>query len=173
MNFKIHCHFLFPCLLRAAFCLLSIAYCSLTNAQTNGTQYPITDPRNPNCPCHEQQKKAEEEYRQLLAKENKNQVQQVDQESFNVQHLLSQYANEESGNIFVSSSQLEETSVNKPEINFSRTLMHFPFKGYAGAGYKYKSSHWKKASFRLSKKIKHIVQHKKKVRVKHSSCFRW
>lgn len=34
------------------------------------TTYPITDPRNPNCPCHKYQKLAEEEFKNLLAKNN-------------------------------------------------------------------------------------------------------
>ena len=35
---------------------------------TTQQQFPITDPRNPNCPCHDHQKKAEEEYKRLLNK---------------------------------------------------------------------------------------------------------
>lgn len=39
--------------------------------------YDINDPRNPNCPCHAFQKVADEEYRQLLLKENNKQVEQT------------------------------------------------------------------------------------------------
>jgi hypothetical protein len=38
------------------------------------TNYPLNDPRNPNCPCHKYQKLAEEEYKKLLAKANPNPV---------------------------------------------------------------------------------------------------
>jgi len=31
-------------------------------------KYPITDPRNPNCPCHQYQKQADIEYARLLKK---------------------------------------------------------------------------------------------------------
>ncbi len=33
----------------------------------NKGKYNLDDPRNPNCPCHKQQKLAEEEYRKLIA----------------------------------------------------------------------------------------------------------
>jgi len=33
-------------------------------------QFPITDPRNPNCPCHQHQKLADEEYNKYLASVN-------------------------------------------------------------------------------------------------------
>jgi hypothetical protein len=35
------------------------------------SDYPINDPRNPNCPCHKYQKLAEEEYKKLLSGTNK------------------------------------------------------------------------------------------------------
>ena len=35
-------------------------------------QFPIDDPRNPNCPCHHYQKLAEEEYKQLLVSTEKH-----------------------------------------------------------------------------------------------------
>lgn len=34
------------------------------------TSYPITDPRNPNCPCHKYQKLADDEFKKLLAQNN-------------------------------------------------------------------------------------------------------
>ena len=34
------------------------------------TSYPITDPRNPNCPCHKYQKLADDEFKNLLAQNN-------------------------------------------------------------------------------------------------------
>jgi len=37
----------------------------------NGEQFPINDPRNPNCPCHKLQKQAEDEYKNLLANASK------------------------------------------------------------------------------------------------------
>jgi hypothetical protein len=36
----------------------------------NGIQYPINDPRNPNCPCHKAQKLADDEFNKLLASAN-------------------------------------------------------------------------------------------------------
>ena len=37
----------------------------------NGEQFPINDPRNPNCPCHKLQKQAEDEYKNLMANATK------------------------------------------------------------------------------------------------------
>ena len=34
------------------------------------SEFPINDPRNPNCPCHKYQKLADEEYKRLLANAN-------------------------------------------------------------------------------------------------------
>lgn len=34
-------------------------------------EYPLSDPRNPNCPCHTHQKLADEEYKEYLASINK------------------------------------------------------------------------------------------------------
>jgi hypothetical protein len=39
------------------------------NSQTS--EYPITDPRNPHCPCHKYQKLADEEYKKLVRTGNK------------------------------------------------------------------------------------------------------
>ena len=35
------------------------------------TKYAINDPRNPDCPCRKYQKRADKEYRKLIAKEKK------------------------------------------------------------------------------------------------------
>lgn len=40
-----------------------------TTEKKDGTQYPLDDPRNPNCPCHQFQKIADEEFAKLQ-KEN-------------------------------------------------------------------------------------------------------
>ncbi len=40
------------------------------NALVAQTSYPITDPRNPNCPCHKYQKLADDEFKNLLAQNN-------------------------------------------------------------------------------------------------------
>jgi hypothetical protein len=39
--------------------------------------FPLNDPRNPNCPCHQHQKLADEEYKRLLKEQQKdvNQIQ--------------------------------------------------------------------------------------------------
>lgn len=36
------------------------------NVKSQTSEYPITDPRNPHCPCHKYQKIADEEYKKLL-----------------------------------------------------------------------------------------------------------
>jgi hypothetical protein len=49
----------------------------------NHSIYPLNDPRNPDCPCHELQRKADEEYRKQQLKEkysNANQENQNDEE---------------------------------------------------------------------------------------------
>jgi hypothetical protein len=60
----------------------------------NGTQFPINDPRNPNCPCHKAQKLADDEFNKLLASANqpKNTL----------------------GNLPL---QKKETKVNRPKLN--------------------------------------------------------
>ncbi len=45
---------------------------SFTPPDSLKSEYPINDPRNPNCPCHAQQKIADEEYKQYLLALNKN-----------------------------------------------------------------------------------------------------
>ena len=42
---------------------LIFLFCSLAKAQN---EFPINDPRNPNCPCHKYQQQAEEEYDEAL-----------------------------------------------------------------------------------------------------------
>lgn len=39
-------------------------------------KYDLNDPRNPNCPCHDAQKKADEEYRKLQEQQAKEQANQ-------------------------------------------------------------------------------------------------
>lgn len=41
------------------------------NLKSQTSEYPITDPRNPHCPCHKYQKIADEEYKKLLRTGNK------------------------------------------------------------------------------------------------------
>jgi hypothetical protein len=45
---------------------------SLKQGKKSKNIYPLDDPRNPDCPCHDLQRKADEEYRRLQAKENKS-----------------------------------------------------------------------------------------------------
>jgi len=40
-------------------------FCNVISA----TEYPLSDPRNPKCPCHKHQKRAEREYLSLLKSE--------------------------------------------------------------------------------------------------------
>ncbi len=44
--------------------------CASNGLETDSTKgkYPITDPRNPNCPCHKYQAEADKEYAKLLQK---------------------------------------------------------------------------------------------------------
>lgn len=50
-----------------------VALFSLNNQVTfSQTVYNINDPRNPQCPCHNYQKIADEEYKSLLVKANKS-----------------------------------------------------------------------------------------------------
>ncbi len=41
------------------------------NLKSQTSEYPITDPRNPHCPCHKYQKLADDEYARLLRAGNK------------------------------------------------------------------------------------------------------
>jgi hypothetical protein len=47
----------------------------------NSSEFPLNDPRNPNCPCHKFQKLAEEEYKNLMARGNSVPVKKVDRSS--------------------------------------------------------------------------------------------
>jgi hypothetical protein len=67
----------------AIFCLLFLFGARLLSA-LNGTEgdstkgkYPITDPRNPNCPCHKYQAEADKEYARLLRKPGEEEVTRV------------------------------------------------------------------------------------------------
>lgn len=172
-NFKI-----IFCLLRTAFCLL--VCCQPVNAQTDGTQYPISDPRNPNCPCHAQQKLADEEYKRELEK-NKNQAQHtniiVQNDRANI--IPNQIADQPlpqgnlENNIAPELPQLASAPLQKPEINFSLNIAKPSFGGSGGGSYKYKSHYWKKTSFKAKRKLKKTFQHKKKIKINHSSCFKW
>lgn len=56
--------------------LIALSVFTLKNVKANGedslkTKYDLNDPRNPNCPCHKYQKQADEEYKTLLASQNK------------------------------------------------------------------------------------------------------
>jgi len=42
--------------------VLILLFSMLTVKSQNSENYPITDPRNPHCPCHKHQKLADEEY---------------------------------------------------------------------------------------------------------------
>lgn len=60
--------------IRKEFAILVLIFvCSEIFSQT-GEQYPLNDPRNPNCPCHKLQKQAEDEYRNLMANAAKGNV---------------------------------------------------------------------------------------------------
>lgn len=49
-------------------CLLFLLGAHLLSASggAGGDKYPITDPRNPNCPCHKYQAQADREYAKLV-----------------------------------------------------------------------------------------------------------
>jgi hypothetical protein len=51
------------------FCLMCLSFNAkgFLPPDSVSVSYPIDDPRNPACPCHQYQKIADEEYRQLLA----------------------------------------------------------------------------------------------------------
>ena len=45
--------------------LILIFFSQISFANSDSTKYPITDPRNPNCPCHVYQKIADDEYNRI------------------------------------------------------------------------------------------------------------
>jgi hypothetical protein len=56
------------------FLILMLSFSSFAgNEDSLKSKYDINDPRNPKCPCHKYQKLADEEYKQLLSKLNKDQ----------------------------------------------------------------------------------------------------
>ena len=66
------------------------------HAQTSGTdnkvqKYDINDPRNPDCPCHQHQKLADEEYKKLMKNDSGNSV--VGQQSGGVERKPVQQVN--------------------------------------------------------------------------------
>lgn len=58
--------------IRNILCLLFLSGAQLLSAaggggrDTSKSKYPITDPRNPNCPCHQYQAQADREYAKLV-----------------------------------------------------------------------------------------------------------
>lgn len=49
--------------------MLSFSLCAKAQGDTSKVKYDINDPRNPDCPCHQYQKLAEQEYQQMIANE--------------------------------------------------------------------------------------------------------
>lgn len=152
----------------------------MLQAQTDGTQYPITDPRNPNCPCHQHQKKADEEYRKLLQNQYDNEEIIVAQQTqnINVQPLAqNQFINQplpqHNINAMPEVPQIALPALNKPDIKFSIHVAKPALGGYSGVTVKHKKHSVKKLSFKTSRKLKKIFHHKKKIRVKHANCFEW
>jgi len=73
---------------RTALCLLLLFGAHLLSA-TNGVEgdstkskYPITDPRNPNCPCHKYQAEADREYAKLHQKSEQGGAMEVKGDAF-------------------------------------------------------------------------------------------
>jgi len=165
-------------------CFLIIASCLslFTQAQMDGTQFPLNDPRNPNCPCHKQQQQADEEYRQLL---NNSQLKNVNPKNINNQPLPipNQMADvPKENNLFVQaennfvpvSTQLASAPINKPEIIFSLNITKPSFGSYSGSGtHKYKKHHWRKFSFKTKRKFKKVFPNQKKIKVNYNNCFKW
>lgn len=58
-------------LIKKELTLLLILLIGSNSYSQNGEQFPLNDPRNPNCPCHKLQKQADDEYKNLLASASK------------------------------------------------------------------------------------------------------
>lgn len=87
--------------------------------------YPIDDPRNPACPCHQYQKIADEEYMQLLALNGKNKFTEI-------KNLVTAEYN---------GKQLNETDVTQAKKQHRRRYKLFFNRHHTGFSMKRKQKH--------------------------------
>jgi hypothetical protein len=98
-------------------------------------EYDINDPRNPNCPCHKQQQKADQEYSQLLLNniENKSKINLISLRlNVNQFDQAASSPNIEFSHLKISEIQFSTPSVfpkkSKPKMNFSKMYRKIQFK---------------------------------------------
>ena len=131
-------------------CLCLFAKFSLSFSQTNNisneNEYPIDDPRNPNCPCHQHQKLAEQQYYLLNLKVN---VQNTNTIKLN--------------NIIQNLHEKKINHLNLPVRFIENRKKSIKFLGHKNLGKKkFLSFYRKKKHHTKSKKIKCI-----------NGCFNW
>jgi hypothetical protein len=164
---------------RVFYAVLFIGGINFLNAQSN--QYPINDPRNPNCPCHKFQKIADEEYKKLLAKANPNPVQVIRNINVVQQRV---YVSPDRGVAQFEQIQLSKgNNISIPEQGIALRESNFQEKGLAAESHfskKKKNAHTK---HRRKKRTSHYKKWKRIFDVQHwdiwkefrdvSSCYHW
>ncbi|CAN5855047.1 hypothetical protein BH11BAC7_BH11BAC7_13770 [soil metagenome] len=133
---------------------------------TGIVKYDLNDPRNPNCPCHDAQKKADEEYRNSQMQQKQN---PAEKNSVNNDHnndlLNNDQNNVKNGN----------KNPNSSDVNTNKTT----FSSGGGGSQKHYSASYKlqKKMKRWSKKVNRKLNGKNKGtkggKLRVADCFHW
>ena len=140
--------------LRLFILLLLFSQNALSQKNIGNQQYDINDPRNPNCPCHQYQKMADDEYNQNQKNKQVNQF-AVNNNNFNQE--------DNSGN---------DNSANIDNSTFSRQGSERSI----GSGSSYRTVKKKKPGTWVRKKAyRSKLKHSriKKQRPNYSVCYKW
>lgn len=137
--------------------------------------YPLSDPRNPDCPCHELQKKADEEYERLQKKERKEKEKQK-QETNNVQkdndHQMQELVKLEVKEIAMDPVKTRPDSVKVIRDNSTVSATGGGGGSY-GAKVKKKKRFGQKLAAKWQKKRDKMQNRDGKYKIKRWTCFDW
>ncbi|MEO5645364.1 MAG: hypothetical protein ABIQ40_06810 [Bacteroidia bacterium] len=134
---------------------------------TGIVKYDLNDPRNPNCPCHDAQKKADEEYRNSQMQQKQN---PVDRNPVN-NDRNNDVVNNDRGN----NDNTGNSNSNNPDVNTNKTT----FTTGSGGSQKHYSASYKfqKKMKRWSKKVNRKLHSKNKGtkggKFRVADCFHW
>jgi|GEM_PF-5979925 len=128
--------------------------------------YPLSDPRNPDCPCHKLQQKAEDEYKKLQKRERYDPVQVVNRVVEPQMELIAQ----------IKLDEIVYHPQNKvPDTLLANNINSYTFGGngsstiIVGTKRKHRSNFMIKAR----KKWDSIFSRSDKYKQKHYKCFDW
>lgn len=177
---------LVPALFVFVMCLLSLCgraeSFSSTVSDSSGTvdektivpdtgKYDLNDPRNPNCPCHDAQKKADEEYRNSQLQRGQN---PVDRNPVNNDANNDVVNNDQGNNDRGNNDNNGNSNSNGSDVNTNKTT----FSGSGGSQKHYSASYkFQKKMKRWSKKVNRKLHSKNKGtkggKFRVADCFHW